>query len=122
MHTNRILYRGNQRYHVSLGPKRTTVSLDNFLSVLLSLKLGHAPETPQGQRAVRNWLQARLDGHGDHNRVQTSQWLSEEVIHALVSDELQELYGQWFDEMYDRDRAARQTASETALAATMKTG
>ena len=122
MHTDRILYRGNQRYHVSLGPKRTTVSLDNLLSVLLSLELGHAPETPQGQRAVRNWLQARLDNNGDHNRVQTSQWLSEEVIHALVSPRVQELYGQWLEGMYDRDRTARQTASETALAATTKTG
>lgn len=121
MHTNRILYRGNQRYHVSLGLKRTTVSLDNFLSVLLSLKLGHAPQTPQGQRAVCNWLQARLDDHGDHNRVQTSQWLSEEVIHALVSAQVQELYDQWLDEMVDRERAAYQTASGTALAATTKT-
>lgn len=56
MHPVSLLSRGNQRYHVTLGSRRTTVSLDNFLSLLLSLKLGHTPQTPQAQRAVRHWL------------------------------------------------------------------
>ena len=116
MNTDDLLACGHQRYHVTLGPRRTTVSLDNHLSLLLSLKLGYTPDTPQAQRAVRHWLQARLDEHGDYNRANTSQWLGEEVIRALVSAEVKNLYSQWIDEVLATDRSARQQASTTALA------
>lgn len=122
MHPVSPLSRGNQRYHVTLGSRRTSVSLDNFLSLLLSLKLGHTPQTPQAQRAVRHWLQARLDEHGDYNRVQTSQWLTEEVLHALISAEVTNLYDQWMNELFDRERSARQQALITHLATAAKSG
>lgn len=93
---------GDQRYHVTLGPKRTTVSLDNTLAVLLSLRLGQPPQTPQAQRAVRNWLQARLDEFKDYNRCRTSQWLRDEVVYALITNDLANLYNQWLDRAYDK--------------------
>lgn len=92
---------GDQRYHVTLGTKRTTVSLDNTLSVLLSLRLGQPPHTSQAQRAVRHWLQARLDEQKDYNRCRTSQWLRNEVVYALITADLAELYGQWLDQSLD---------------------
>jgi hypothetical protein len=122
MDTVELLACGNQRYHVTLGPRRTTVSLDNHLSLLLSLKLGHAPETAQAKRAVRHWLQARLDQNGDYNRANTSQWLGEEVIRALVSAEVKNLYNQWIDELLATDKSARQQASTITLATAVKTG
>lgn len=122
MDTANILGCGNQRYHVTLGLKRTTVSLDNHLSMLLSLKLGHPPETPQAQRAVRCWLQARLDEHGDCNRWRTSQWLGEEVIRELISDDVKRLYNDWLDALVDRERSAPPRASTVALAAAPKNG
>lgn len=122
MATVDILACGNQRYHLTLGRRRTTVSLDNHLSLLLSLKLGHTPQTPQAQRAVRHWLQARLDQHGDYNRTHTSQWLAEEVIRALISADVHNLYSQWMDQLLATDRSARQQASTTALATAVKTG
>jgi len=122
MATVDILACGNQRYHVTLGRTRTTVSLDNHLSLLLSLKLGHTPQTPQAQRAVRHWLQARLDEHGDYNRAHTSQWLGEEVIRVLISADVHNLYSQWMDELLATDRSARQQVSTTALATAVKTG
>jgi hypothetical protein len=97
-----MLTYGDQRYHVTLGTKRTTVSLDNTLSVLLSLRLGQPPHTPQAQRAVRHWLQARLDEHKDYNRCRTSQWLRNEVVYALITDDLAELYGRWLDQSLDK--------------------
>lgn len=122
MKTVDILACGNQRYHVTLGPKRTTVSLDNHLSLLLSLKLGYAPQTPQAQRAVRHWLQARLDEHRDYHRAHTSQWLGEEVIRALISAEVKNLYIQWMDEVLATDQSASQQVSTTTLATAAKTG
>lgn len=115
MNTDDLLTCGNQRYHVTLGPRRTTISLDNHLSLLLSLKLGYAPQTPQAQRAVRYWLQARLDEHGDYNRAKTSQWLSEEVIRTLISAEVKDLYNQWINQLLATDRSARQQASTPRL-------
>jgi hypothetical protein len=86
---------GDYRYHVTLGEKRTTVSLDNFLSIMLALKLGLAPGTPQAYRAVRDWLQARLDDVKDYKRCRTSQWLQTQVLHDLVAPDLLERYSAW---------------------------
>ena len=122
MNTDDLLACGNQRYHVTLGPRRTTVSLDNHLSLLLSLKLGHAPETPQAQRAVRQWLQARLDEYGDYNRAHTSQWLGKEVMSALISTEVNNLYNQWMDQLLATDKSAQQQGSAITLATAVKTG
>jgi len=93
---------GAQRYHVTLGPKRTTVSLDNILSILLSLQLGQTPATPQAQRAVRHWLQARLDENGDYGRCLTSQWLQNEVMLALIPRELDAQYSDWLCRPLDK--------------------
>jgi hypothetical protein len=117
-----MLTRGHQRYHVTLGPKRTTVSLDNQLSVLLSLKLGFTPATPQAQRAVRHWLQARLDDERDHGRLHASQWLGEKVLRALISTELTDRYNQWLDDVLDGDHHRTQPASPTAIATASKSG
>jgi hypothetical protein len=122
MNTDDLLACGNQRYHLTLGPRRTTISLDNHLSLLLSLKLGYAPQTPQAQRAVRQWLQARLDEHGDYNRAHTSQWLGKEVIRALISAEVKNLYSQWMDQLLATNKSARQQDSTTALATAVKNG
>ena len=53
-----------QRYHLTLTrdrkPRRTTVSLDKFLSDLLAVSLGQSPATPAAHRAVREWLDKSL--------------------------------------------------------------
>jgi len=92
----------DQRYHVTLGTKRTTVSLDNMLSILLSLQLGQQPQTPQAHAVVRQWLQARLDDGQDAERSRTSQWLRSEVVQALITPELDERYSQWIMASLDK--------------------
>lgn len=122
MSTDDLLACGNQRYHVHLGSRRTTVSLDNHLSLLLGLKLGYTPHTPQAQRAIRHWLQARLDEHGDSKRAHTSQWLGKEVMSTLISTEVTNLYNQWMDQLLAADKSARQQASATTLETAVKNG
>lgn len=122
MDTVRLLGCGNQRYHLSRGCKRTTVSLDNHLSLLLSLKLGYAPQTPQARRAVRHWLQTRLDESGDYDRWRLSQWLAEEVIRTLISPEVKNLYNRWLDALIETDRSTNQQSSNTTLAVAAKNG
>jgi hypothetical protein len=45
------------RYHVLLGKKSTTVTVDTIISDLLALKLGHDPKTEDARAAVRDYLQ-----------------------------------------------------------------
>jgi hypothetical protein len=87
-------------YHVLLGKRRTTVSLDKIISTLLSLKLGHDPGTEDAHSAVRVYLQENLDATNDPRRTSVSQWLRQEVLLDLVDKKLSAKYGKWFDATY----------------------
>ena len=86
-----------ERYHVSLGAKRTTISIDKTLSNLMSLHLGAQPNTPAARLAVRDWLQARLDKNGDPRQGRVSQWLQGKIAEALISPSLRQKYDEWCD-------------------------
>jgi len=92
-----------ERYHVSLGDKRTTASIDKTLSNLLSLHLGQQPDTVPAQLAVRNWLQARLDYNKDPDQTRVSQWLQSQVAQALISPALLEKYEHWISSQWIKD-------------------
>lgn len=83
------------RYHVQLGIKRTTVSLDETLADLLALQLNQQPHTPEAHTAVRAWLQRQLEADNDPYRARVSQWLQGQVILALVDKKLSDAYGDW---------------------------
>ena len=85
----------NTRYHIYLGDKRTTASLDSVLAALLSLKLGETPETPEAHSVVRAWLQERLDEASDPDRAYVSQWLQGEVVLSLTDKKLSNHYWDW---------------------------
>src|SRR5512142_668880 len=85
-------------YHVLLGKRRTTVSLDQIISVLLSLKLGHDPGTEDAYSAVRTYLQEKLDLKNDPRWTSVSQWLRKEVVLDLMDKKLSAKYEKWFDE------------------------
>lgn len=84
-----------KRFHVTLGDRRTTVSVDKTLSTLLALHLGTIPDSPEAHGAVRAWLQARLDEESDPGRIGASHWLQGRVVEALVDKELSRKYGEW---------------------------
>ena len=87
-------------YHVRLGTRRTTVSLDKIISTLLSLKLGCDPKTEDAHSAVRAYLQDQLDHTNDPDRTSVSQWLREEVLLDLVDKKLATTYWRWFDDLH----------------------
>ncbi|MDZ7808953.1 MAG: hypothetical protein U5L11_00950 [Arhodomonas sp.] len=87
--------RPNARFHLRLGTRRTTATLDTMLSGYLAIHLGCTPETPQAHQAVRRWLQDRLDEYNDPGRVAVSQWLQREVITTLVDTKLSNHYLDW---------------------------
>lgn len=75
---------GFGRYHVRLGGRRTTATLDRKLSVYLALHLGEAPNTPGAHGAIQIWMQAELDRNGDPGRVLVSHWLYCRALDAVV--------------------------------------
>ena len=83
------------RYHVTLGQRRTTVSLDILLSSLLAIRLGSPPQSPQAHGAVRAWLQHTLDQANDPGRILVSQWLRDQALLFLVEPALVEAYLDW---------------------------
>lgn len=85
----------NNRYHVRISHKRTTVSLDNILSALMSLYLGVEPGSPEAHKSVRIWMQERLDRANDPCRIHVSQWIKLEIVGELISKDLAEKYGDW---------------------------
>ncbi len=89
---------GQDIYHVQLGKRRTTVSLDQIISILLSLKLGHDPGTEDAHSAVRAYLQEKLDVLNDPHWTSVSQWLRKEVVLDLLDKKLSAKYEKWFDE------------------------
>ena len=91
---------GQDIYHVVLGRRRTTVSLDKMVSTLLSLKLGHDPGIEDAHSAVRAYLQTKLDQANDPRRTSVSQWLRQEVLLDLVDKKLSTKYWTWFDATY----------------------
>src|SRR5512147_2160956 len=87
-------------YHVTLGKRRTTVSLDNILSVVLALKFGTEPGTEEAHAAVRRYLQDKLDGGNDLKRYYVSQWLREQALFELMDPKVTKMYWKWFNKKY----------------------
>ena len=88
-------YRTNQRYHVILGERRTTVSVDTNVSDYLALFLRQTPRTEAAHAVIRSWLQARVDASNDPGRARVSQWLLGEIVEALARPSVVEAHGQW---------------------------
>ena len=84
------------RYHIVLGKKSTTVTVDKTLSDLLALRLGHDPRSEDARTAVRAYLQEKLDEKNDPGRTSVSQWLREELLLDLVDKRLSDKYWRWF--------------------------
>ena len=89
------------RYHVVLGKKSTTVTVDKTFSDLLALKLGHDPRSRDARTAVRAYLQEKLDEKNDAGRTSMSQWLREEALLDLVEKKLADKYRRWFNIWFD---------------------
>lgn len=84
-----------KRYHIRLGERRTTVCLDNTLSVLMCLHLGVEPGTREAHSTIRRWMQEKIDLSDDPRRIRVSQWLQQEIVEELISKELAEKYSDW---------------------------
>jgi hypothetical protein len=100
------------RYHVTLGQKRTTVSMDTIVSEYLALHVGVQPDGGQAHSAVRAWLQRELDKDNDPGRTRVSQWLLGQALAAMVKPELAAEYTAFRERELDKFLAERRTSPE----------
>jgi hypothetical protein len=95
-----------ERFHVSLGARRTTISIDKTLSILMSLALGAQPNTPAAHLALREWLQMHLNKNGDPHQNNVSHWLRGKIAEALIGTDLRQKYDQWCEDEWIKDYPA----------------
>ena len=82
------------RYHVTYGAIRTTVTVDTIVSEYLALHLGEQPNNPGARAAVRIWLQERVDRISEPP-ANLSQWLLGEALEALAATNLKDAHYKW---------------------------
>lgn len=90
-----------ERYHVTLGDKRTTVTLHDTLAGVLAIKLRQTPGTGEAHSAVRTWLQEQLDENNDPGRAYVSRWLQQEALLFIADKKISKAYLDWYLAEYD---------------------
>ena len=86
-----------QRYHVRIGIKRTTVTLDSPIPELLALSFKVEPNAAAATTAIQKWLQEKLDEEDDPGRIRVSQWLRGKAIFHLLDKNISRRYFAWLD-------------------------
>ena len=85
------------KFHVILGKRRTTITVDTIIASLLALKLGYAPETKEAYKALREYFQEKLDAGKDPGRALVSYWLQEKCLFELIDSGVAKKYWKWFE-------------------------
>ena len=90
-----------EKYHITFGEKRTTISVDTILSQLMAIKLGKIPATLEAHGAVREWLQERLvfELGDDEVRKDASQWARRYLIESIVDKKISNQWENWWLEV-----------------------
>lgn len=78
------------KFHLQVGTKRTTVTMDIIISEYLALHLGLKPGTPGASTAIRVWMQARVNAITSKPPSNLSRWLADEALAELIRPELVE--------------------------------
>ena len=79
-----------EKFHITFGKKRTTITVDIILSNLMAIKLGLPPASDDAKLMVKEWLQATLtDKLGtDASRKNASQWARKYLIEEVSDKKL----------------------------------
>ncbi len=86
------------RYHLDLGQKRTTVSLDETVAAMLAYKLCGSPDDESAHATVREWLQEFVDTRkfkGRYRSPDLSAAVREHALMFLVDKKLSTKYWCW---------------------------
>jgi len=76
-----------QTFHVQFDKKRTTISVDTILVVMMAARLGVSPDSQDAHGALRRWLQSVLPEKlgASSGRKSASQWARRYLIEEVAS-------------------------------------
>lgn len=81
------------RYHIQLQGRRTTITMDKILSELIAMSFGVTPDHADYHQTVQQWLQGTLrDKLGDNvpSGSSLSQWARKYAIEEIANPTLME--------------------------------
>ena len=87
-----------KRYHIDLGHRRTTVSLNPVIAGALALKHGVSPDDDAAHAVVRLWLQDWVDARNSGENYEPwrlSRHLQQAAILFLLDRELRPKVEEW---------------------------
>ena len=86
-------------YHIKVSfghhEKRTTVSLDKYLSELVCLRLGVEPDAPTAYQTVKTWIESLLNGKEHAPDFNLSRWVRHQAFDLIIDAQLNSTYGEW---------------------------
>lgn len=82
-----------KRFHVYLGNKRTTVSIDDMLVDFLAIKLQCWGDSDE-HGTIRAKLQRWLDEVGDPRQVRVSQYLHRKIFEYMSDNKISDTYNE----------------------------
>jgi hypothetical protein len=83
-------------FHITLKGKRTTISLDNYLSDLLALHLKEVPGTQTAHRVIRSYLTDQLlNSTAFDPYLPVSKQARKKALEAIARPELLEQHFAW---------------------------
>ena len=86
------------RYHITFRNRRTTITVDSFISELLAVKLGVMPDDQSAHSLVRDWLEMTLReklGELVPGGSRISQYARQYAVEALADKKLMGKVWDW---------------------------
>lgn len=87
-----------ERFHIQFESRRTTITLETVVFIMLAIKLGVSPDSKSAHSVVREWLETTIkekQGNDQPSGVRLSQWVRYYAIRAIAAPELESGYVEW---------------------------
>lgn len=90
-------FKDDQIFHITVNGRRTSFSLDNYLSDLLAIRLDREPRTQAAHKVIRKYLTTALRNDVAFDpELPLSRQARHKAIRAISDETLVEKYTQWF--------------------------
>ena len=89
-------FKTEQIFHITLKERRTSFSLDNYLSELLAVKLGYEPHSRNAHSAIRTYLTNTLNESNFDPLIPISRQARRKAIKAIADPALVAKHVEWW--------------------------
>ena len=85
------------KYHITFGKRRTTLTVDSILSEMMAIKLKVEPRSEKAYSLIRQWLQKNVPEKlgVSRGRKNASQWTRRYLIEEIVDRKISNAWADW---------------------------